>query len=198
MHIMELCVLLISNMKKLLIFSSVVLLALAAFLFRPVGESAHKTYTSEKFGISFQYPKNYFLEEKNLGNAEREHVAIVLTEDTEENRNIREGNGPGRDGPVAITFDIYQNMEKLSPIMWVKGNNNSNFKLSDGSYTETTVAGVPAVSYRWDGLYRADNIVLSHNDYIISAAVTYLTHEDGIRKDFGEMLATFKTVPVTR
>lgn len=146
-------------------------------------------YNSEKFGLYFKYPAKYFLEEKELGDGHRGHFAIILTEDTEENRLVREGKSPGREGPVAITFDLYQSPEGPTALAWVMGHSGSNFKLSDGQYSEITIAGKPAISYSWDGLYQADNIVVAHNDYIASIAVTYIFPDEAIRKDFHEMLA---------
>ncbi|MEK9131414.1 MAG: hypothetical protein AAB447_00715 [Patescibacteria group bacterium] len=148
-------------------------------------------YLSSEFGIEFFYPKNYFLETKEFGNAERRHVAIILTEDTKENKAVREGRAPGREGPVAITFDLYQNPEGGTPLQWVKGNNNSNYKLSStGTIRNTIVASESAVAYSFSGLYEADATAFAHRGYMVLATVTYLTPEDQIRKDFTALLKT--------
>ena len=147
-----------------------------------------KVYESEKFGMRFRYPETYYMETKELGDGHRGHFLIMLTEDTEENRLVREGKAPGREGPIAITFDLYQSPETLDPVLWMKGHSGSNYKLSDGTYQEITLAGKPAVSYSWDGLYRADNMAVNHQDYVMSIAVTYLTPEDSIRKDYFNIL----------
>lgn len=182
---------------KIIIILAVLILIAGAAAFiqgRPelsIGNnSERRTYDSDKFELRFKYPKKYFLETKELGDGHRGHFAIVLTEDTEENRLVREGKAPGREGPVAISIDLYQSPEELRPLSWVMGHSGSNFKLSDGAYELTTLAGREAVSYSWDGLYRADNVVVTHNDYIASMVVTYITPEDEIRKDFGEILKT--------
>src|SRR3989344_7074505 len=52
---------------------------------------AFERYNSARFGISFFYPKGYHLEEREVGDALRYRTTIVLTEDTEENRLVREG-----------------------------------------------------------------------------------------------------------
>jgi len=147
-------------------------------------------YTSEKFGFQFYYPKKYFLEEKEVGNAERYHYAIILTEDTEENRLVREGKSPGREGPVSINIDTYQNnLDNLSAEEWIRNTNDSNFKLSlEGVITKIMVGNKEALSYRWSGLYEADNLVVARDENIFSFVVTYLTPEDEIRKDFDEII----------
>ena len=101
-------------MKKIILLAGVLILIAFGYLVfapseSPVQTETVETYSSEKYGIAFSYPQRYFLEEKELGNAERAHHAIILTEDTEENRDVREGRAPGREGPVSITIDFYQN-----------------------------------------------------------------------------------------
>ncbi|PIT92069.1 MAG: hypothetical protein COU08_04415 [Candidatus Harrisonbacteria bacterium CG10_big_fil_rev_8_21_14_0_10_42_17] len=147
-----------------------------------------KTYDSKQFGLRFLYPETYYLETRELGDGHRGHFSIVLTEDTEENRLLREGKLPGREGPVAITVDLYQSPETLDPVAWMKGFSFSNFKLSDGEYEERIVADKPAVSYSWDGLYQGDSVVVSHQDYVALFSVTHLTPYDPIRSFFSELM----------
>ncbi len=149
-------------------------------------------YESSQFGFSFKYPEIYFLEEKDLGNGERYHKAIILTENTEENRLVREGKSPGREGPTAITIDIYQNnLDNISIESWLINNNNSNFKLSNGTFEEVAVDGKLAVKYSWSGLYEADTVALTHKENIISITVTYISKDDFIRDDFVKILESF-------
>lgn len=165
-------------------------------LYTPDGQ--FKRYQSEEFGFEFYYPKNYFLEEREVGDGHRTHYLIMLTEDTEENRLVREGNPPaggaGREGPIAITIDIYQNnLDQLTLEQWLKETNNSNFKLSpDGKYSYITVAGRKAVLYRWSGLYEADNVAFVKGDNVYSIAVTYIAKEDLIRNDFALLLGSIQ------
>ncbi|MEK7649581.1 MAG: hypothetical protein AAB367_01265 [Patescibacteria group bacterium] len=152
-----------------------------------------RTYQNIERGIAFEYPAKYFLEAKEVGNGERWHFVITLTEDTEENRAVREGRAPGREGPVAISFDFYQNnLDTLSLESWLKSTNASNFKLSDGTYINTMVAGRDAVKYHWSGLYEADNVALATRDAILSIAVTYIDPAESIRQDFENILDTLR------
>lgn len=153
----------------------------------PIPEKSTKTYESQIFGLKFSYPAYYFLEEKNI---EAGHTAIILTEDTEENRAVREGEMPGREGPTAITFDIYENPSQLSPLEWVEESRASNFHISKGEYEEIYVAGKPSISYSFDGLYQADSVVLSHRGNILMLTAMYLEPSDQIRKDFYEIIKT--------
>ena len=103
-----------------------------------------------------------FSETKEFGNAERRHVAIILTEDTKENKAVREGRAPGREGPVALLLICIKILKGHSASMG-KGNNNSNYKLSStGTIRNTIVASESAVAYSFSGLYEADATAFAH------------------------------------
>jgi hypothetical protein len=149
-----------------------------------------KTYSNESLGISFKYPSLYYLEEVERGNGERGHFVITMYEDTEENKAVREGNSPGREGPTAITLELYQSPEQPDLMTWIQGHSGSNYKLSNGNVSPTTLAGQEAYSYRWDGLYGGLSVVFKNRDYVAFTSVTYLTPEDRIITDFNELLKT--------
>ncbi|MFM2357970.1 MAG: hypothetical protein RJA61_707 [Candidatus Parcubacteria bacterium] len=154
-----------------------------------------KTYSSDTYGISFKYPKTYFLTEKlQVGSGERYHYTVMLVEDTEFNRKLLAGEiKEPTEGPVAITFDVYQNnLDKQSLLGWMNNSSASNFKLSDGTHSLVTVSGKEAVKYTWDGLYQGDTIAFLSGDNIIASSVTYMAPEDQIRKDFEEVLKTVR------
>ena len=154
-------------------------------------ESAMKSYDAPEFGVSFDYPAHYLLSEEELGTAARGHYRIELIEDTPENRALKAGLAPGREGPPSITFDVFQNnLDKTKLVAWVKGNGNSNFKLSDGTYVDTEIADTPAVFYQHSGLYEANAFVFTHGGNIIKATATYLTPDDLLLDDFSSILST--------
>lgn len=159
---------------------------------------AIKTYTSQKLGLSFSYPASYFVEEKNIGNGEREIYQIELTADTQENRLVREGKTPPREGPTAITITNYQNnLDNLSVEQWVKNTNDSNFKLSpDGKIENTSLiqGSHQALSYKWSGLYEGKTTVFTHSSNIIAVSVTYLTPQDPIISDYTKLLDSMAVV----
>lgn len=156
-----------------------------------------KVYASEEFGISFEYPDKYFLEEKSLGNGERIHHTIILTEDTEENRMVREGQAPGREGPIAITIDIFQNdVHYLRAEDWVKNNNSSNWKLPpDEDMSESEISGLPAVTYPWSGLYEGRSVVALTEDFIYMFSETHMSPQDFTVSDFDSLLRTVEITP---
>lgn len=151
-------------------------------------ETKLKHHTLSEAGISFNYPANYFLEVKDTGSPQRKRTNIILTEDTEENRLVREGKSSPREGPTAITVDIFQNIEQATPESWVRGNSNSNFKQAYGEPTIFTYKDRDAVSYRWSGLYEGQSVVFAHDGNIIMASVTFITDHETIVRDFENLL----------
>ncbi len=155
-----------------------------------------KEYKNDTYGIAFAYPHDYFLDEYDMGDAHRARRSIVLSEDNETNRAIREGRMMETEGTPSITIDIYQNnLDKQTVEEWVTGSAYSNFKLSDGTYEAVSVAGVPALHYFWDGLYRGESLVFAHKDNIIMLSGTYLEPTDRIRGDFGAVVQSFRLLP---
>ncbi len=145
-------------------------------------------YVFDAFHLSFEYPDTYVLSERDgSGEAERGHHMISLIDKVAAS-NIPEGG----EGPTAITIDIYQNrLDRLSLESWIHTNAESGFKQSvDGVLSSSTISGVPAISYTWDGLYRGESVVFMHRERIYKVSVTYLTPSDQIRADFERVLAS--------
>lgn len=155
-------------------------------------ESSQKTYSNDTYGVRFEYPATYYLETKEESEPGRTHISIILTEDTDENRMLREGTTTiPREGPISITFDVYQDtIASPTLVEWLKETPASNFDLSDGTFENTTFGGEPAVRYRWDGLYQADTIAVAHGDYILSGTVTFIAPTDSIRSVFESIIKT--------
>jgi predicted PurR-regulated permease PerM len=153
-----------------------------------VHEEENLTYSNDTYGVSFSYPDNYVVTERDMpGSAQRAHHSIVLMDKTAA-ENIPEGG----EGPPTINVDIIQNnLDKQTPEQWIKNASISNYKLSpDGTIIEGEVAGVPSYTYTWDGLYRGESTVLEHKGNILMFSVTTLTPTDQIRYDFDGLLSS--------
>jgi hypothetical protein len=164
-------------MKKIIIIILLVVVAvLAAVLHKDTLE-----YQNIDLGISFEYPKTYRLEERQLGDGHRGHLSLML---------IDKDFVPveGGEGPPTINIDLYQNPNWSEPLAWVQNEPRSNFQLSNGKFEERMVARRTAVLYKSDGLYQTENVVLKNRDYIAHMSVGYLTSDDKIRRDFQEVL----------
>ena len=150
---------------------AIVVLGVGVFLF--YSQETLSQYSSEAYGVSFEYPDTYVLEEREVGSGERlrHSITLVSKSDAAEERANSEG-------PTAITVDIFQNNLDQDPVAdWILKNSFSNFKLSvDGVLTPETVDGAPAFSYTWDGLYRGDSVVFPHKEKAVHLNGRSLSH----------------------
>lgn len=145
--------------------------------------------------VRFQYPTSYILTEKEVGNAERTHYVITLIKASD----AQNGDKENAEGPRAITFDFYQNKEKLTPEQWVRQSSFSNFKLSpDSKLEQLPFGGAPAVSYRWNGLYSGQSLVTTTSGDILVISVTYDGESDVRLTDYKRLLSTVEFIGIVR
>lgn len=188
--------------KTISIFLVLAMLAIGAVLYyrenQPKVEISGKhleteRYVSAAYKFAFDYPTGYFLDEYDMESDERLRRSIVLTEDNETNRAIREGRLMETEGGPSITIDIFQNdLDNETPEQWIQRHAESNFKISDGIYAKTVIDGAEAFVYTWDGLYRGDSIVFSHKGNIVMLSGTYLERSDTIRDAFRTVVTTLE------
>lgn len=157
---------------------ALVLIVLGVFLYT---EKDVPDYTSEAYGISFSYPEGYLISEGAVGN---DHYAIRLVREEDA---IPPENG---EGPTGVTIDIYAN-NTLPLSEWVATSNLSNFTLGDKSSTPTTVSGVPAVSYRWSGLYEGETTAFLYNGNVVAVSVMRIKPEEHTEA-YEELLSSFE------
>lgn len=148
-------------------------------------------YVNDEFGIEFDYPVGYRLDERKTGNGERLKMTVTLMRE-EDYANLE--NRQNGEGPVSITFDVFQNdVDRLNVAEWIENVGVSNYNLPpDEPYAMTTAGGVVAYMYRWSGLYEGESVVFGHGDAIIMASVSYMAQNDDIRTDFGSIMATLR------
>lgn len=148
------------------------------------------TYSSDSYGITFNYPSNYTLAQKDVktdaSNKVLAHHAITLT--------LASAQVPTNgEGPTAITIDIYPNTKNVLVQDWIKNTDASNYKLAvDPKLQEALIAGTNAYAYTWSGLYNGNSYVFAHKKNIIMASVTYMTTKDAILNDFTQIMSTLK------
>ncbi|MBI4128484.1 MAG: hypothetical protein HY460_00405 [Parcubacteria group bacterium] len=146
--------------------------------------SPRKAYESDVLGLAFQYPDDYILLERDLSTGMRLHHQITLTQ-------ARDLPPPENgEGPPTITIDIYQNsLDSYTVSDLIHGGNFTNFKLSpDGVTATTTVDGMPALSFRWSGLYEGETVVTAQPKWAYAFSVTYISPDDQIVRDFERLL----------
>ena len=137
-------------------------------------------YSNAAYNISFSYPSAYILSEMEVpGNEERAHYAITLMR--KEDMPLPEAG----EGPPSITINVYQNNSDVQTAEeWIRNSSESNVRLGEGVLTSTTISGLPALSYRWSGLYEGTTIVRAQPDFVYAFTVTYLEMGAPIVQDF--------------
>lgn len=154
-----------------------------------------KTYYDERYGIAFNFPDNYIVEEHppaggQTGEGTPQHTIVIGDKTAME--NLPE-NG---EGPPTMAITIFDNPAKEGTEKWIKGSNFSNYKLSpDGVLTTTAVAGTEALAYVTDGLYLTTNIVFPHRTYMVVLSVGQNSPEDQIVKDFARVVSSIQIDP---
>ncbi len=142
--------------------------------------SEFQQYSNATYGLSFLYPDRYVFSEMDIpGGAMREHHVITL---------MRKEDLPlptDGEGPPTITINIYQNnLDNQTTEGWIRNTNESNFKLSEGKFSSTTISTLDALSYRWSGLYEGTTIVHAQSNWVYTFTVTYLEMGAPIVQDF--------------
>ncbi|MEX1112416.1 MAG: hypothetical protein WEC84_03060 [Candidatus Andersenbacteria bacterium] len=173
---------------------------------QPSGQSPNNTppasedsrlYESDTYGISFRYPATYFATERSVGTPDMPQQAIILAEDTQENRDLFEGrNTEPREGPIAITIDIYENPQKLSPQDWIQS--STNWTLSNQQLTPTTVDNKEGLSYSWSGLYEGKSTVITNEQYAYVISTTWLLPSDPTIEDYNTVLNSLRISSETK
>src|SRR3989338_1931597 len=171
------------------VIGGVLLIGLILLATWAIQRGGTKEYPTEYIGIEFTYPDYYFYEEREVEGGGR---AIVLTEDTAENRELREGTTRvARDGPEVIVLAEYPNEDRRPLEEWLQANGAiSNYNISAGTLTETEVGGERAVRYSWSGLYEGHTVAAAKDERIYLFSVSFINFEDRIRQSFDDILAS--------
>lgn len=178
----------------ILILIALVLVSGIVFLLRPSDVPKESNlYMSEASGIEFSYPARYFIAHESSVTGERNQRAIVLAEDTAENRSLFSDPNSATEGPPTITIMLFQNnLDNYSAQSFVESNSFSNFKLSDGKTTDIIVGGGTGLRYDATGLYENKNVVVARPDYVYMFTVFFNAPTDQIIADFDSILKSVK------
>jgi hypothetical protein len=154
-----------------------------------LGPSDTRPYTSEEHGISFSYPEEYVMTQRDLAPnsaGERHVVTLVAQADS----NLPEGG----EGPKAITLMFIQNdTAALTTDKWVRGSADSNFNLSpDKGTAMIKIADKEGVMFRWNGLYNGETTVAAGREWIYAVSVTFDSENDQIVKDYRAILSSIR------
>jgi hypothetical protein len=146
------------------------------------------TYSSPERGLSFVYrtlPNGYELREIPADEPGA-FGAVVLMRKSE---LIGLVDDPAREGPPAITLEVFQNSDDSTLDSWVASSERSNAPV--GAALEPTIIGERAgLRYAWDGLYASESVVVMGDGRVYVFSYGRLADDDGYQKDFDALLKT--------
>jgi hypothetical protein len=156
-----------------------------------IQERILKTFYNQDFGIAFNYPDSYVLDERHDTGASTSHYAISMVES--KTQALMPTN---TDGPAMISVEVYGNPKHLSVDTWIKTVPESNFSLSSTQQlSKTAIAGKEAYAYGYDGLYRNAAIVFARRGYIYMITVGYNAPSDATYRDFASIVSSIQLDP---
>jgi hypothetical protein len=155
-----------------------------------------QSFRSETYGISFEYPAGYRLDEREgAEDGGPVYVVTLLSEEAVRSMSSRSGE-PAGEGPTVITFEVFSyGSTDRSLATWLAENPRSNLALGSGSTTDVIFGGNLGVRYEWDGLYRGESVAFIHGHWVAIVSVTSIASIDAIRTDFGTILGTITFSP---
>ncbi|MDB5187971.1 MAG: hypothetical protein JWO50_491 [Candidatus Kaiserbacteria bacterium] len=156
-------------------------------------KSGLKSYTSDEFGISFNYPQDYLLFDNHEQSEQNIFHSFVMAPDGPVRQAIiRAEAGIGGEGPESVVITFINNPKSLSLEQWIKTSNNaySNYHADEPSsaLTAATVAGVPAFKYHSDlGLYASDYAAFQKGKWIVLVSAP-----SDLKNEFNTVLTSIK------
>lgn len=154
-------------------------------------------YLSSVYNIYFLYPNKYVLDEKDavVAGEKRHTLTLITASDRQLISLASDANAtPGDIAPESITVDIFPGAAASKTVdAWVRTSSNSNFKLShDHVLSPTTISGLPAVTYSWDGLLSNNSVVVAYKGSVIVINMSYISSQDVVWQDFAKVVQSFK------
>lgn len=150
-------------------------------------ETQTQRYTSFT-GLSFTYPADYIaITPEFPDEAAQEVVTLFTKSDYEE---LQASTEP-REGPTAISLQVFSNEANLAPQEWVAQNAGlANYSEALAAPRAVSVDDQDALRYRFTGLYEGDAVAVAHGGYLYLFSVTWMDAAAEIRGDFESVLAS--------
>ncbi|AFY55571.1 hypothetical protein Riv7116_3096 [Rivularia sp. PCC 7116] len=117
-------------------------------------------YQSRRLGVNFKYPKGFVIKEpQDTSNSSK----ILELWSLKDYQAIESGKFKNTFTPGNMSISVEDNPRGLSLVQWVT-NNDELGDIIPESYDTHIVAGKEAMSFRTDGLYDFQNLVLPNSD----------------------------------
>lgn len=144
-----------------------------------------RSFASEDFGFSFEYPSSYTL--ATPGEIRGDLVFVRSLIDADAYKALTESTTP-REGPPAISVAVYRNPMNLDLEEWIRETPEANFALVMGELGSERIGGTTYVTYTRDGLYTADVYAHARAGYVYLISAEYADAESAAREDVRTIL----------
>lgn len=177
-----------------------VFFAVIFFIFRPASiipesfknQSENLSFNDEEMGLFFSYSNKYLLREIYEGELEEDLIRAFYLINKKEYDELKNSTEP-REGPPVINISIFRNPRDLSASDWVRLEPSlSNIVLIVGEVLSDTISNLPAVRYKTDGLYQANNVVISVNKLIFMFSGSFIDRNSEIYIDYYKLIESLK------
>ncbi|MGB3654447.1 MAG: hypothetical protein WBA41_25005 [Rivularia sp. (in: cyanobacteria)] len=155
---------------------------------RIAAASNTNVYRSQRLGVNFKYPKGFVIKEPQDTSSSSKVLELWSLKDYQA---VAEGKSKNTHLPGNMSISLENNPQGLSLVQWVS-NNDELGDIIPESYNTKVVAGKEAVSFRTEGLYEFDNIVLPSSDGKKVILISFAKGDNSYQKVFDQVVSTLQ------
>ncbi len=145
-------------------------------------------YRSRRLGVNFKYPKGFVIKEpQDASNSSR----VLELWSLKDYQAIESGKFKNTFSPGNMSISVENNPQGLSLVQWVT-NNDELGDIIPESYDTHIVAGKEAMSFRTDGLYSFQNLVLPSSDDKQIILISFAQGDNSYQQVFEQVVSTLQ------
>ena len=145
-------------------------------------------YRSQRLGVNFKYPKGFVIKEPQDASSSSKVLELWSLKDYQA---VAEGKSKNTHSAGNISISLENNSQGLSLVQWVT-NNDELGDIIPESYNAKVVAGREAMSFRTEGLYEFENIVLPSSDGKKLILISFAKGDNNYQKVFDQVVSTLQ------
>ncbi|MGB3758018.1 MAG: hypothetical protein WBA07_16830 [Rivularia sp. (in: cyanobacteria)] len=145
-------------------------------------------YRSRRLGVNFKYPKGFVIKEPQDTSNPSKVLELWSVKDYQA---IESGKFKNTFSPGNMSISLENNPQSLSLVQWVT-NNDELGDIIPESYDTHIVAGKEAMSFRTDGLYEFENIVLPSSDGKKVILISFAKGDKSYQQVFEQVVSTLQ------
>ncbi|MDY6896470.1 MAG: hypothetical protein SWZ49_00090 [Cyanobacteriota bacterium] len=155
---------------------------------RIAAASNTNVYRSRRLGVNFKYPKGFVIKEpQDTSNSSK----VLELWSLKDYQAIESGKYKNTFSPGNMSISVENNPQGLSLVQWVT-NNDELGDIIPESYDTHIVAGQEAMSFRTDGLYNFQNLVLPSSDRKQVILISFAQGDRSYQQVFEQVVSTLQ------